>query len=827
MLSVLVGIFVGLILWIVLSSRIEKLSRELHRVEAQADRDRRTLDELRGRLGIAEPVTAPAPPAAPAPGAGAAAPRRVRRRWKLDTAALLARLPVWLGSAALAMAGLFLVKYGWERDWLGPLARVALAFAFGAILLGAGTALRRTAAGVAQGLVAAGIAVLYAATLAAVELYDLIPAGVGFGLLAAITLTAVLLALSHGPWVAVLGLVGGYLTPTWIGARDPSPVSLFSYLLLLHAGLVAAGRARRWRFLPLASAAAALLWAASWALFGPLGTLDAAVLAAFVAVVAASVVALAEIDPGLHGSVVGRIVAFAAPVVALAVLATVVDRRSFDAAEWALFAAIAAGCVLLARWRPDLDALAWIALAGSTVLLFAWSLDVGLEDEARFVATSAAFGLGFTLAGGLFARSAPTPWFDAARAAVAPSATMAVVYLGVRVVEGIAWGAAGAFAAAVLAALAWDAFAHRERLAGLARTGGVFAVGAACAAALGLALDAPAGWLPAGWAAIALALTVVHAEFGGRSTRIASLTLAGLAALACLAAPALEGWPYGAWRLAAGFGAAIALLALVVRAQETEFGQSLVAACATVAGGTLLAYEIREAFRPDPFPRLLEWSVLTVAGTLYGLGVRRLGERRGVPRLPSVGDAFAFLSLALGTLMVAVPFNPVWTRYEVGDTPFVNRLLAIYGLTCAAAALAAIVWRRAGRRGLASAGGALAVLLAFLLVTLEIRQAFRGSDVLVGKASDGELYGYSVGWIALSLILLALARRSTGRLAGIASAIVMGLAVVKVFLFDTGNLGGLYRVASLLALGLTLLGLAYVYRRWVFAARTDTATRGA
>jgi uncharacterized membrane protein len=40
--------------------------------------------------------------------------------------------------------------------------------------------------------------------------------------------------------------------------------------------------------------------------------------------------------------------------------------------------------------------------------------------------------------------------------------------------------------------------------------------------------------------------------------------------------------------------------------------------------------------------------------------------------------------------------------------------------------------------------------------------------------------------------------------------------VVKVFVFDTGNLTGLYRVASLLGLGLTLLGLAYVYQRWVF-----------
>ena len=50
---------------------------------------------------------------------------------------------------------------------------------------------------------------------------------------------------------------------------------------------------------------------------------------------------------------------------------------------------------------------------------------------------------------------------------------------------------------------------------------------------------------------------------------------------------------------------------------------------------------------------------------------------------------------------------------------------------------------------------------------------------------------------------------------------VMMLAVAKVFLYDTGNLGDLYRVLSYLGLGLSLLLLAWLYQRFVFA--TDPA----
>src|SRR5690606_14594349 len=68
---------------------------------------------------------------------------------------LSTRLMVWVGSIALALGGIFLVRYFAQQGFFGPMARVMLAGAFGATLLGIGEWLRNGQARIAQGLTAA------------------------------------------------------------------------------------------------------------------------------------------------------------------------------------------------------------------------------------------------------------------------------------------------------------------------------------------------------------------------------------------------------------------------------------------------------------------------------------------------------------------------------------------------------------------------------------------------------------------------------------------------------------------------------------------------
>ena len=52
------------------------------------------------------------------------------------------------------------------------------------------------------------------------------------------------------------------------------------------------------------------------------------------------------------------------------------------------------------------------------------------------------------------------------------------------------------------------------------------------------------------------------------------------------------------------------------------------------------------------------------------------------------------------------------------------------------------------------------------------------------------------------------------------------VAVAKVFLLDLSDLTGLYRVASFIGLGLSLVGIGFLYQRYVFK-RPDTSPPGA
>lgn len=149
--------------------------------------------------------------------------------------------------------------------------------------------------------------------------------------------------------------------------------------------------------------------------------------------------------------------------------------------------------------------------------------------------------------------------------------------------------------------------------------------------------------------------------------------------------------------------------------------------------------------------------------------------------------------------------------------PVFNELLlgfALPGVLAAAAARAeASAWPPQFRAVLA--GYALVSLLAW--VTLEVRRHFQPLAMALDLAPPGgaELYAYSFAWLAFGACLLALGVKHGSRVLRLAALGVIGLTVLKAFLVDMGGLGGLWRVLSFLGLGLALIGLGWVYRRFV------------
>lgn len=156
----------------------------------------------------------------------------------------------WLnraGAVLLILGAGFFVKYAAERDWLGPVAWVAIGFAAGLALILAGHSVAAPYRVPAQGLLAVGIATLYLSVYAADVFYSLVGHVPAFAVMAAITLAGVALALWHDSRaIAVLATLGGFLTPVVLGLDRASVLVLFGFVAVLNAGMLLTAYWRRW-----------------------------------------------------------------------------------------------------------------------------------------------------------------------------------------------------------------------------------------------------------------------------------------------------------------------------------------------------------------------------------------------------------------------------------------------------------------------------------------------------------------------------------------------------------------------------------------------------
>ncbi len=791
--------------------------------------------------GVAAPDReAPPPPTPPAPspsmdasrtlpedpGGGAAAAPAPGLEERLG-----ARLPVWIGAVALALAGAYLVKYSVDRGWLSPTVRVALGLLFGVVLLGLGEWLRPRSARISQALSAAGIADLYAVLLAGVRLYGLIPPLVGFGLMAANTAVAVLLSLRQGPMIALLGLVGGFATPALVSTDEPNAGGLVAYLFLLDAGLVAVTRRRRWPWLSLGALAASLAWVAGW-IVGLYRAGDALPLGLFLlASTALFAVAALRAKPSLDvaESRLSGLLAAAAVASGLLLLAVLVGVGGYGPAEWGMFALLAAGCYALAAARDDLFGLAPLAAATTFVLLAVRGWDLAQAASAGYLATLGLLAAGLAAGAWLVSLRAARP----ARWATLAGAVLVLFpllgYASTRDALDLPWAVLALALSAVAVAAAVPAARARAERPESEAVLAAFAVAATLHASLALPLALDRAWL-----SVAFAIEVPLLLELRRRLRVPELTtlarVAGaLAAVRLLLNAEILAYPIGDrpivnWLL---WGYGVPTVAMLVAARRSradgEPRDVAIWECGAVAFSfALVTLEVWQAFAGSNLRRpladwgLLEWGTQAVAWFLLG-GVWLEAGRRSGRRVFSLAARGLIALAGLQTLAVQAGVeNPAWAAHRVGATPILNLLLWCYGAPIALLLLAAGRVEREGGRRLPPAARFAALALTFVLATLEVRQLFRGSDLTAGTASNAEQFAYSATWIVLATGLLALGIARRARALRFAALAVMSVAVCKVFLYDTRELVDLYRVFSFLGLGASLMLLAWLYQRFVF-----------
>ena len=175
----------------------------------------------------------------------------------------------WLGGFALFLGIAFFVKYSFDNNLVPPQLRVAIGFLAGLGLLAGGVVMsRKNFPALSQTLCATGVLVLYAVTFACRSIYHFqffgpIPT---FLLMSLITVTAFLLAVRlNALVVAVLGMLGGFLTPILLSTGQDNPLGLFGYIAILDAGLIFVALNKRWDFLAALAALGTALMEIGWA----------------------------------------------------------------------------------------------------------------------------------------------------------------------------------------------------------------------------------------------------------------------------------------------------------------------------------------------------------------------------------------------------------------------------------------------------------------------------------------------------------------------------------------------------------------------------------
>ena len=162
----------------------------------------------------------------------------------------------------------FLAKFAADNALLPPELRLAAIGAFGIALFVLGLRLRgRQPDKLAYALTlqGAGVAVLYLTVFAAFRLYQFLPAGAAFGVLALVCAFSTAIALLQNAMpMAFIGFAGAFAAPILVSTGQGSHVGLFGYYLVLDLAIVAVAWLRAWRPLNLLGFFATFGVATAW-----------------------------------------------------------------------------------------------------------------------------------------------------------------------------------------------------------------------------------------------------------------------------------------------------------------------------------------------------------------------------------------------------------------------------------------------------------------------------------------------------------------------------------------------------------------------------------
>ena len=781
---------------------------------------------------------------------------------------------VRMGVLVLSVGLAFLAKYAMDNAMLPPELRLAAIGAAGIALFAFGWKLRgRQPDRLAYALTlqGAGVGVLYLTVFAAFRLYQFLPAGAAFVVLALVCAFSTAIALLQNAMpMAFIGFAGAFAAPILLSTGQGDHVGLFSYYLLLGAAIAAVAWLKAWRALNLLGFFATFGVATVWGVlkYRPeqLASTEPFLIAFFVLYLAASLMYATR-----HGlqpkQAVDATLIFGLPLVAFGLQAALMRDVEYATA----FSSLAMGAIYLglgwwALKRKDGGVGQWLAecfvalgmgfvtLAVPLALDARWTTAVWAAEGAavywmgkrqdRWLARLAGLALQ-GLAGLSFLQS-----FDTVQVSAWPIANPAFIGAVLLALSALAiahWSRAPDIAPDVPPAtpfvalehglspvLFWVGFLWWQFALGHEIERSTLNVDGMWTPTLGSALQSyleMLGWLGSAWLAHRFALPTRPRPWTIAATPAwFSLPIMVLVALHGVTGlgHVFQAWGWLVWPLALGLHfATLKSLDNTAPQRWWSWVHSGGVWLMALLVGNLIVWAVQQAQLQGTAWASVIFLVASVV-VLMALAHPALYAPQGRLRTVWPLDRFAYAYLwraaaplavfvALGALLVAVVSDG--NAQPLPYVPLLNPTDITVALALAACALWLVRVRQGGMAAVPQSihNSRWTLVLAGLgfvaLNTVWLRAVHHWTGVSWDAdqlfASFLVQTGYSILWTLLAMVLMLVAHRRHARPLWSGGAALLGLTVAKLFLVDLSNRGGSERIVAFIAVGVLMLVVGY------------------
>ncbi|MCG8491565.1 MAG: DUF2339 domain-containing protein [Sneathiellales bacterium] len=757
------------------------------------------------------------------------------------------RLMIWIGGLALALGGVFIVKYSIERGFLGPWGKVTAGLLAGMIMLLVSEWLRKqvqeeviekSSLYLPIAVAAAGFTTIYGALFSAFAFYDLLSALPTILLLALTAAAGLAYSILMGPLLALLALIGAYLAPALVSTENSSTELLYLYLSAIVVGSFLLLRYQGWTWIGVVNLVAQAIWFFLWGAEIQPAKGEIVVLTLHLAVVLSLYVVqflrsatLADCTISIFRSyrqtdIADRLL-YGAVLYALLVGLIITLRNEFAAG--ALITPVA--LLLLTCWiayrNPFLEGTIWISQIGILILAVVWPIEKTpeLTPILNQLQISMLVAISFYFIGHALwrLRKDPTSGLPVFYAVYMPLLTFCILYWRYHGIgTSVEWGLV-----ALILAAGYVVWASVQKISSQEILG-YLALGTS--GGLSLAFSA---FMSNEWLTIAFALQVFALSWINKFLTVRLLRpIAALLAIIVIVRLELDsdfirtliGAQYAVDWYLYGFG--IPLLAfggawIWFSREKEDYLTYLLESGFLLFWVSILTTMIRinmlQVGTGTGMISFAETAIHVGSWGLNALGLYWLASRaKTVVREMGwkiLGTA-AGIALVYGLVFILNPaFRGMDAVGTVGKWYILDWLMLAYLFPALMLAVSSRIVRTEHIHLKPYLLGGAAVL-GFLYLNTEIRHLFQGEDIKLWHMSDQEIYSYSIGWLVYASAIMGIGIWKDDHRIRQAALLLLLATVVKVFFFDMGALEGLLRAISFLGLGACLIGLAFLYQKF-------------